>query len=342
MTVTTRRLVEAAGKQHGTAPFWNPEEGVTILQPEVPTQGYWVGCPSIIYDADRNSYLMTYRRRRPRGLGAERGWHCAIAESTDGISFADIWALHKDQLTTPSMERFSIVKDGGRYLLYLSYVDPADNRWRIDMLEASSPDQFNVARLRRLFDGANTGTEGIKDPHVFKVGPLFHMLASFASVPKQAMPGMHATADIYNTGVTTSPTGLAISRDGLNWEWQGEIMPVGEGWDRYMTRLTCILHNGAAWLSFYDGSAGVEENYEERCGLALSYDLRNWIRVTTDAPWVVSPHATGSVRYVDVLPLAAEIRIYYEYVRPDGAHELRMNRLPVDRARRGEDDSHAR
>ncbi|MFZ5826539.1 MAG: hypothetical protein ACOY94_19775 [Bacillota bacterium] len=127
---------------------------------------------------------MTYRR--PRGLGAERGWHCAVAESKDGITFEDIWAVHKDQLGTSSMERFSIMKDDDRYLLYISYVDPADNRWRIDMLEASSPDQFNVAKLRRLFDGANTGTEGVKDPHVFKVGPLFYMLISFASVPKQA------------------------------------------------------------------------------------------------------------------------------------------------------------
>jgi hypothetical protein len=43
----------------------------------------------------------------------------------------------------------------------------------------------------------------------------------------------------------------------------------------------------------------------------------------------VSPHATGSLRYLDALDLRERKRLlYYEYARPDGSHELRLSRLP--------------
>jgi hypothetical protein len=41
----------------------------------------------------------------------------------------------------------------------------------------------------------------------------------------------------------------------------------------------------------------------------------------------VSPHATGSLRYLDALDLRERL-LYYEYARPDGSHELRLSRLP--------------
>jgi hypothetical protein len=126
-----------------------------------------------------------------------------------------------------------------------------------------------------------------------------------------------------------APTCLATSRDGLRFEWQGELLGVGAGWDRYQARLGCVLATGAGWVGFYDGAAGPEEDTEERLGLAVSADLRRWERVSTDGPWLVSPHATGSLRYLDAVAIDGEWWLYYEAARPDGSHELRLNRVPT-------------
>ncbi len=61
--------------------------------------------------------------------------------------------------------------------------------------------------------------------------------------------------------------------------------------------------------------------------MAVSYDLSHWQRLTPDGPWASAPHGTGSLRYMDVVPLEDELLFYYEYARPDGSHELRMNRV---------------
>jgi hypothetical protein len=58
--------------------------------------------------------------------------------------------------------------------------------------------------------------------------------------------------------------------------------------------------------------------------LAVSTDLRAWRRLTpSHRPWVRSSHATGSVRYVDVVLVGDMAHYFYEYARADRAHELR-------------------
>ena len=79
------------------------------------------------------------------------------------------------------------------------------------------------------------------------------------------------------------------------------------------------------WLGFYDGSASVEENYEEQAGLAVSWDLRRFTSITPDGPWVQSGGGSGSVRYIDALDLGDRLHYYYEMARDDGSHELRVN-----------------
>jgi hypothetical protein len=71
----------------------------------------------------------------------------------------------------------------------------------------------------------------------------------------------------------------------------------------------------------------VADDTEEHCGLAVSLDLRPWERVTVDRPALVSPHASGSLRYVEPVNIQGSLFVYYEYARPDGSHELRRNRL---------------
>ncbi len=312
---------------------FDPEQSTVVMQPEKSGRGTWTGCPGVLYEPQQHRFLMTYRQRRPRGNPAtERGWRCAVATSEDGIHFEDVWAVEKSELGTSSMERFCLLpRMEGGYLLYLTYVDPADNRWRIDLVEADTPDAFNVRTAQPVLTAASTGTEGVKDPYALRIGPAVYLFASFASaetLDRGQRAEAHATADIYNTGVTTAPTGLATGLDGRNFDWQGLILSVGTGWDRYQARLNSVVPlPGGAWVGFYDGSAGAEENYEERCGLVISHDLRHWNRLSTSAPWMVSPHGTGSLRYMDAVPVGDELWLYYECARADGAHELRLSKV---------------
>jgi hypothetical protein len=314
-------------------PAFDPEMGQVVLEPEAPGKGYWVGCPSVFYDAERESYLLTYRRRRPRGLGEERGYACFVAESKDGLAFKDIWSIKKAELNSSSMERFCVQKSPtGTYLLYISYVDAADNRWRIDVIEADKPENFDPKTRREIFTAASTNSEAVKDPFVFKIGPIYYMLISYAKnldLNENQYEQAHSTADIYATGLTQAPTALAHSLDGINFKWLGEILPVGEGWDRYQSRLNSVVKLDDIFLGFYDGSASEQENYEERTGLAVSFDLKNWDKLTPDQPWVVSPYASGSLRYVQALKVGQELWLYYEYTRSDAAHELRLIKLPL-------------
>lgn len=312
----------------GIAPLatFDPMRGELILPPERGEPGYWVGCPSVLLDDGR--FYLTYRQRRPRGAAAERGWRCAVAVSDDGVSFRDVWSVEKAELGTDSMERFCLQRDmSGGYRLYMSYVDPLDNRWRIDVLHADDPAGFQVSNTKAVLTADSTGTEGVKDPYVWQIGPVTYLFASCAERVAGLDPAAHATADIYNVGATTHPTGMATSLDGVSFTWHGAVLGTGSGWDRYQSRLNSIVPVGGGYVGFYDGSAGHEENYEERCGVAVSFDLAHWQRLSTEQPWVTSPFGTGSVRYVDALLIDDTWWIYFEMARADGAHELRLARV---------------
>ncbi|GAA1715209.1 hypothetical protein ACBR40_11465 [Nonomuraea sp. AD125B] len=309
---------------------FDPVAGSVVMEPEKDEPGYWSGAAGVLHDGER--FWLTYRRRRPRGAAAERGWQCAVAVSDDGLRFTDVWSVHKDELGTPSMERFCLMPVSGGYRLYLSYVDPADNRWRIDALTAEHPSRFDVTRARPVLTAASTGTEGVKDPFVLRAGPVTYLFASYAAPMDRPDPEAHATADIYNVGATVHPTGLATSLDGESFTWRGTVLPVGTGWDRYQARLNSVVPvPGGGYVGFYDGSASHTENYEERCGVAVSADLFSWRRLSEYGPWVTSPYGTGSVRYLDALLHDDHWWLYYEMTRADGAHELRVHRVPVTR-----------
>lgn len=326
MTTATTRIDMPLG-------HLDPLDSTVVLSPEAFEPGYWIGCASVLHEPARNRFVMTYRQRRPRGhAGGDRGYRCAVAVSEDGVAFTDVWSVHKTELASPSMERFSLIAVDGGYHLYISYVDPADNRWRIDLLEAAELDGFDVASRKEVLTAASTGTEGVKDPYIIRRGPVTYLIASYAaSLSGTDDAGTaHATADIYNVGATTHPTGLATSVDGRTFTWHGEVLGVGDGWDCYQARINSVVAlDGGGYLGFYDGSASHRENYEERTGLAVSPDLFTWHRLTPAGPWTVTPHASGSVRYLDAHVIDGQWWIYFETTRSDGAHELRLARRRV-------------
>ncbi len=314
---------------------FDPTEGVTVLEPPGTGPGHWVGAPSILYDAeDAGVYYLTYRLRKPRGEG--RGYMCVVADSADGISFEPIWEVHKDAFDASSVERAALVKTPqGRYRLYLSLSDLADGRWKVDMMEADDPSRFDPDARTRVLDPVELGLAGVKDPYIVLVGGLYWALLSYAPIPADAdEAALHGTGDAYATGKTSSHTGLAISSDGVSFDWQGDVFSPAPGhWDAYAARIGAVLPAGAGFLAFYDGGAGIEENYEERCGLAVTFDLRHFHRVSVNEPFLTSPHGSGSLRYLDALVVPGvsaggeEVRCYYEYARADGSHELRMSSM---------------
>jgi hypothetical protein len=108
------------GLPAGRVPLFDPAGGQTVLEPEAPGAGYWVGAPSVLWDPARRSFLLTYRRRRPRGVHPDRGYVAHVAESPDGLRFTDIATLDKGFLGTTSMEKFCLTRPSGRpYRLYV-------------------------------------------------------------------------------------------------------------------------------------------------------------------------------------------------------------------------------
>jgi hypothetical protein len=281
----------------------------------------------VTFDADSGYFYLVYRLRRPRGIHPDRGAEVRIAQGEDGVNFEDVWSASKDQLQSTSIERCALARGPeGRWLLYVSYVDPADQRWRIDLVEADQPDAFDLSHVRPVLTAGDIAAEGVKDSFVFRVAGLYHMMVSYAFAPGPATAQeLHGTADAYNTGLIRSATGLATSADGCHWDWEGQVFgPAAAGWDGYCSRIGCVWYEAPVWLALYDGSADVRENYEERCGLAYSHDLRRFHRVTRRGPLLSPPGEMGALRYFDVLALPEGTYYYYEMARADGSHDLRV------------------
>ncbi len=157
------------------------------------------------------------------------------------------------------------------------------------------------------------------------------MLVSVALATNTTSGQSHSTLDIFNTGECLSATGLAVSQDLEQWDWKGIVFaPEANGWDRYCRRINSFFpagpnQSGARLMAFYDGSASHNENYEEKTGVATSTDDgQSWKSMTPEKPFLMSPHASGSLRYIDAQVFDQGLLFFYEFARPDGAHDLRL------------------
>jgi len=314
-------------KNLASIPLFDPEAGTVIRGPYENGEGHWAGAPYAYYDRELDRFFLYYRLRQPRPI---RGGEVRIAASRTGADFEDVLIIRKEELRSESMERGSMLRClDGLFRLYISYVDPADRRWRIDMMEANHPSAFDVSVRTPIFTACDLAAEGVKDPYVFILGHRYYMIASYAERPAVDDPllhqRMHATGDVYNTDTTTMPSGLATSLDGRHWEWLGKIFDVSlSKWDCYQARINSLVYAPPLFLALYDGSSSAAENYEERCGIATSWDLRAFQRITVDAPALTGASPTGSVRYVDILDVGDQYWYYYECTRGDMSHDLRL------------------
>jgi hypothetical protein len=312
-------------------------QGRIIREPVGSGSGYWVGCPGAYYDAAERAWYLTYRIRRPRGVAPDRGGEVRIARSTDLLRWDDVLAITKDRYDSASIERSCLHRGAdGLWRYFTSYVHPSDGRWCTAVITAPTVAQLDPAKREVIFTGPPLGLEGVKDPWIMEVDGVYHLFLSIATPTPKTADGSHATLDIFNTGECKSATGLAISRDLKRWEWQGVVLaPGATGWDCYCRRLNSVVAlpggtGDARYLAFYDGSASHLENYEEKCALAVSGDLRRWESRSPAGPALTSPHASTSLRYVDVKTDGQSWYLFYEFARADGSHDMRV--VPCDAA----------
>ena len=297
--------------------LFDPERGRPIVAPPCAGPGCWAGAPGVYTDG-RVSYLV-YRMRRPH---PGRGYELRIAAFLDGARLETVWSVGKERFGAESIERCALARVGDRWRLYVSFVRHDDRRWRIGLVDAHAVDAFDPATMVVVLDPEDLGLAAVKDPWIRRDGDGWLMFVSYGTLPMSQEPGLHVTGDALSTGRTLSASGIATSADGRRWTWEGAALsPNASGWDSFTARLSTAVRDGDGWLGLYDGSASLAENYEERCGLARSTDLRRWERVSLDRPAIGTARGAGGVRYVEISPGGD---VFYEYTRHDGAHELRV------------------
>ena len=100
--------------------IFNPDDGLTILEPEGNAPGFWIGAPSVYYDSQLEKFYLYTRTRNPRPPKGKikpddqyRGYKCQIHESKDGKKFTPIWEMRKSEINARSIEQGSLVKIDG-------------------------------------------------------------------------------------------------------------------------------------------------------------------------------------------------------------------------------------
>jgi hypothetical protein len=277
-----------------------------VVSPADPGPGSWAGAPSALV-VDGLIYL-AYRLRRPIGQG--RGFANVIARSRDGVRFETVVTLGKDAFGAESLERPAIaVTPEGRWRVYVSAATPGTKHWRVDVVEADSPEELATAPHRTVLSG--NPQLAVKDPVIVLHQGSWHLWAS-----------CHPLDD--PTATDRMTTDYATSDDGLDWTWHGTAMRGTDGeWDGRGVRVASVLLDRPDPVAFYDGRATAAENWEERTGVA-AIDRLDTLRALGDTPVGESTYPPGGLRYVSVVnPPDGLTRLYYEVTRPDGAHELR-------------------
>ncbi|WP_127503707.1 hypothetical protein [Actinoplanes solisilvae] len=293
-----------------TLPLPRWDESVVVIEPPGEEPGAWSGAPSSIV-ADGHIYL-AYRVRLPIGEG--RGIANVVARSTDGVKFETVAEVTKDQFGAESLERPALVRTAdGRWRLYVSAATPGTKHWRVELLEARTPEGLATATARVVLAGDETA--GVKDPVLHHDAYGWHLWASVHPLERWD------DADRMTTEYATSP-------DGVHWTWRGTALAPRPGeWDARGVRVSSVQVDGDEITVAYDGRATAGENWEERTGVARGKRLADGsfgeLTAEPGSP-LGSPHAPNGLRYLSLVALPdGRRRVYYEATRAGGAHDLR-------------------
>jgi hypothetical protein len=272
--------------------------------------GNWAGAASAT-QVDDEIYL-AYRERRPLAEG--RGVAVVLARSTDGITFERVCEVRRDDFGAESFERPVVLRlpDGG-WRLYLSCATPDSKHWRIEAVDAGTPE--GLATGRRTTVLAGSAWEAVKDPVLRVDESGWRMWVCCHPLTERG----------HEDRMTTK---YATSDDGLTWEVHGEVLrPTPRSWDARGARVTTVLSDDPL-VVLYDGRASAEQNWHEVTGLARQVD--GHLVADAGGPVAVSPHGDRSLRYATAVRLPdGSTRFYFEASRPDGAHDLLTSHVPA-------------
>ena len=296
-----------------TLPLPRWDDSVVVVEPPGDEPGAWAGAPSSIV-AGGEVYL-AYRLRLPIGEG--RGIANVVARSRDGVAFTVLAEVSKDMFEAESLERPAIVRTPeGRWRLYVSAATPGTKHWRVELLEADTPEALATAAPRTVLAG--DAAYGIKDPVLHHDEHGWHLWASVH--PLESWDDADRMTTEYYT-----------SDDGVRWTWRVTALAGRPGqWDARGVRVSSVVVDGDTVLAAYDGRATAGENWEERTGTARGERLPDGSfgpLTAEDREPLGSPHAPNGLRYLSLVTMPdGHGRIYYEATRHDGAHDLRTER----------------
>ena len=136
------------------APFSPQARSQVVVAPEGSGPGSWAGAPSALLQD--GIFYLAYRLRRPIGHG--RGFANIVARSRDGVRFETVTTLLKEAFAAESLERPAIaVTPDGTWRAYISAATPGTKHWRVDLIEAPTPEGLATAtpRTRRISSGTS-------------------------------------------------------------------------------------------------------------------------------------------------------------------------------------------
>lgn len=258
-----------------------------------PGPGSWAGASSAVALED-GGFVVAYRVRTAQS----RGGRVVLARSPDGVAMTPFAELTKEQLDAESLERPALVRtDEGAWRLYLSCATRGTKHWRIELVEAATPEALSVAEPVTVLSGDQS--TGVKDPVVRRSAGSWE---AWVCCHPLETPGAE----------DRMVSRLAVSDDGVRWSWTATTLQGRPGlWDARGARVTAVVDDRV----YYDGRANPEENFRERTGVALR---------RTDRVVALGEQPVADLRYLDVVALpGGGYRLWYEAPLADGSHELR-------------------
>ena len=324
-------LTEWAGSIPSRFETWE-----VVAEPDEDAPEWWAGGPSVARDADGTFWMAARMRTADAPLGL-RGYEIRLFRSDDGIRFTHAHSIRREDVPIPGFERPSLLRDphSGRFKLY--GCGPFDDGpWCIFKFDdADRPDGFDPSTATPIIEPS---------PEALKAGERH---VGVYSRPVQTPTGYKDPVVLFAEGryhcfvigiLRAERLFHFVSEDGERWEPVGDpaesILPLA-GWHTYAVRPASVVPLGVGYLFVYEGSdtRWPDASYNIATGLGFTFDLHHVVDLTSDRPLLVSP-TPGRLhtwRYSHWMWVGEELWAYAEVEKPNGAHEIRLFRLPRER-----------
>ncbi len=297
-----------------------------VLRPDKDEAEWWAGAPSVMRGKD-GIFWMACRMRTadaPRGL---RGYEIRILRSTDGAKFEKAASILREQVPIPGFERPALLSDPvtGKCKLY------ACGPWKegpwsiIKFDDADTPEDFNPASAHPVISPCAKAYERDVPPEEYKDPVVIHACGAYHA---WVIGYLRRLERVYHF---TSP-------DGEQWTPAGdprESVMNPAGWHDFFVRPAAVVPAGLGYFFIYEGSKTTWHDpvYNVLTGLGFTFDLNRIIDLTPEKPLFESttPNADFHTwRYSSWLRVDNELWAYAEVAAPNGTHEIRRFRFPVE------------